>query len=272
MAFVTSFATAHLMGGLGNQLFQVAAAYAYAKRQNKSPIFLLTWPTHPDRPPIWNTYLNPAEWTLIGACIPHRRISEQGFAFQELPASQGQESVELYGYFQSSKYFSLYADEVRARLQVSPRLLELYPVPSHFIGAHVRRGDYMKNPDFHHVCTKEYYNGAREYIDLKKPVYWITDDPEWVTDTLYREGDMVVSSETVADFTRLSQFQDLILSNSSFSWWAAWLNPCGFLGAERTICCPDKWFGPSGPQEYQDIYEPGWSKIDTISGKVVAQA
>jgi hypothetical protein len=265
-----AFVTAHLMGGLGNQLFQVAAAYAYAKRENKTLYFLRSWPTSHDRLPLWDTYLNPSMWTL-GGHVPGIRISERGFSFHELPTTEPNQSVELYGYFQSSKYFSSCAEEVRARLQVNPTLLSVYPVPPRTIGAHVRRGDYMKNVAFHHVCSPQYYRGARDHIDPTMPVVWITDDPIWVKNTLYREGDAVLSSESVIDFTRLSQFKHLILSNSSFSWWAAWLNPLGHLDSDRRICCPNKWFGPAGPQDYESIYEAGWVKIDTISGKALEQ-
>ena len=263
-----AFVTAHLMGGLGNQLFQIATAYAYAKREHKSLVFRLTWPTRSDRPPLWNTYLDPSGWN-ISLPGPSVRISEKAFSFHELPSVDSEASVELYGYFQSSEYFSAYAEEIRDRLQINPSLKSLFPIPNNCIGAHVRRGDYMNHAAYHYVCSPKYYTGSRDYIDLEMPVFWITDDPEWVQENLYRPGDSVVSSDTIADFTRLSQFKHLILSNSSFSWWAAWLNPCGFV--ERKICCPNKWFGPTGPKDVESIYEPGWSRIDTTSGKVDAQ-
>ena len=54
----------------------------------------------------------------------------------------------------------------------------------------------------------------------------------------------------------MSQFRYYILSNSSFSWWATYLGEVAV-----TVVAPDRWFGPGGPQDYEDIYEPGWLRL-----------
>jgi hypothetical protein len=47
------------------------------------------------------------------------------------------------------------------------------------------------------------------------------------------------------------------MSNSSFSWWGT------FLGKKKDrVFCPDKWFGPKGPQDSHDLYEDWWTKIN----------
>jgi hypothetical protein len=142
---------------------------------------------------------------------------------------------------------------------------------SGYTGAHVRRSDYVRAAPFHLVCGPIYYKGARKLIEekVRGPVWWVTDDPNWVNETLARPGDMVVSGNSIEDFVLLTQFKHLILSNSSYSWWAAWLNPEEYN--DRIICCPNRWFGQSGPQDYETVYEPEWLRIDTISGNLVAQ-
>jgi hypothetical protein len=55
-----------------------------------------------------------------------------------------------------------------------------------------------------------------------------------------------------------------VIANSTFSWWATWLNPNNYV--DRVICCPNKWFGPEGPQDFETIYEPEWIRIETTSG------
>jgi hypothetical protein len=49
------------------------------------------------------------------------------------------------------------------------------------------------------------------------------------------------------------------MSNSSFSWWGTYLSN----DFESKVYAPDTWFGPSGPQDFHDIYEENWNKIKT---------
>ena len=107
----------------------------------------------------------------------------------------------------------------------------------------------------------------------KRVVCWITDDTSWVYANLYEEGDKVIcNKDPLIDFTMLQTFQHMILSNSSFSWWSTFLSYANFTeSTSRVICSPNRWFGPSGPQDYETIFEPGWLLIDTISGNFVEQ-
>ncbi len=283
--------TIELQGGLGNQLFQIATAYAYAKKFDANLEFPAFWPAAPGRAPVWQGYFQDPPFNLIswGEFQMMRRISceqsELGFAWNPLPPPpDGMVNILLNGYFQSSLYFREYESEVRALLQVPRALLgradsvlesQRIMGTDGWIAAHVRRGDYLDpNRDgFHQVTTPEYFKGARSYIESKlgskRSVCWITEDPNWVYKNLYQEGDKVFCNETFTDFALLASFQHLILSNSSFSWWATWLNPYQFKG--RHICVPSKWFGVKGPQEYETIYESDWTRIDPTSGNVSTQ-
>lgn len=274
------------MGGLGNQLFQIATAYAYAKRYSMKLLLPRTWETREDRPPIWENYLDPATWTFIPRDVHELAnwtvIAEKGFAYNPLPAP-GQGNYKLVGYFQSSLYFNDCADDLRILFKPSQQLLvsSIESLSSKgmlaqgsWIGAHVRRGDYLKVADYHLTCTAEYYKGAREFIESKsspQPVCWFSEDPEWVKANLFRDGDIIVNGNAYVDFTSLSYFKHLILSNSSYSWWASWLNSYFYPNDERFICCPDKWFGSTGPKDDYTVREAGWFVMDTKSGNLVAQ-
>lgn len=275
--------TIELLGGLGNQLFQIAAAYAYAKQHELQLILPSKWSHPEDRLPVWNGYLNINKWSHtkeeLNILIPI--LYEKGFKYNALPRPL-YNFTKLSGYFQSSMYFMNMGEEIRRLFQPSPELSEkaskaLKEAGAYepgWIGAHVRRGDYLKAADYHVACGPEYFKGARAELDRrlgKKGVCWITEDPEWVYKNLYKEGDKLISSgDPLIDFVCLQHFKDLILSNSSYSWWAAFINPNNHN--YRRICAPNRWFGPAGPQDCSTIFEPGWILIDTISGNLAEHA
>ena len=273
--------TIELLGGLGNQLFQIATAYAYAKRHELQLILPSEWSHQEDRQPVWNGYLDLNNWPHSkGSDIALPVIYEQDFKYNPLPRP-AYPITKLSGYFQSSLYFSEVKDTIRSQFQPPPELLEKASkalmeagiTEPGWIGAHVRRGDYLKAADYHLVCGPEYFKGARAELDKrmgKKGVCWITEDAEWVYRNLYKDGDKVISSgDPLVDFVCLQHFKDLILSNSSYSWWAAFINPKSYRW--RNICAPNRWFGPAGPQDCSTVFEPEWLLIDTISGNLTEQ-
>lgn len=263
--------TVQLMGGLGNQLFQIAAAYACAKCYSMELVFPESWNTKADRPPIWNTYPIKQYFKLITKeeydSIQWFNIHERSFSYSSIDLPLGHQNYKIIGYFQSSLYFNECKDELRILLQ--PPVIRSNDL-SEWIGVHVRRGDYLAAADYHMITDAEYFKKARSEITKrigKRTVYWITEDSNWVYKNTYEYGDRVMSSDYMSDFTQLSQFKYIILSNSSFSWWATWLNPNNYV--DRIICCPDKWFGPAGPQDFETVFEPGWIRI--TSGNAAAQ-
>jgi len=288
--------TVHLMGGLGNQLFQIATAFAYAKRHSMKLVLPRTWDHSTNRPPVWEEYLDPAVWTFLSpeayALTQWTIINEKDFAYNPLPSPSSlpletNGHYKLFGYFQSSLYLKDCEVDLRILFKPSQTLL-MHSIQSlvgagmigqdSWIGAHVRRGDYLNVADYHLTCSAEYYRGARKFIDdrlgpfhPKQPVCWFSEDPEWVKENLFKEGDLIINGKGSVDFTSLTYFKHLILSNSSYSWWAAWLNSYFYDPAERIICCPDKWFGPSGPKDDYTVREHGWFVIDTSSGNLTAQ-
>ena len=276
--------TANLTGGLGNQLFQIATAYAYAKKYGFELAFKDSWTSSPDRDPIWSyyfIYINPLPWKLISAnqCRSFKwtSIRESYFFYTPIRApSQPLQFTMLEGYYQSSQYFNDYADEIRSLLQIHPTYLEKARAAlsqagineaDGWIGAHVRRGDFIDHNQIpiHSVTNAGYFKRARARIEKdigRRTVCWITDDIEWVYKNVYEQGDVVQSSDKMTDFASLAQFRYIIMSNSTFSWWATWLNPLDYEKTTRRICCPSKWFGPKGPAQYDSIYELDWIHVE----------
>ena len=115
----------------------------------------------------------------------------------------------------------------------------------------------MKNPHIHPTCTLEYYHKAIDFFKEYEFLF-VSDDIEWVKQNFKNEN-FKFSSEIneIDDFSLLSLCDHHIIANSTFSWWAAYLNN----KENKKIICPEKFFGLGGPQDQQDIYPKEWIKI-----------
>jgi hypothetical protein len=254
------------MGGLGNQLFQTAVGYAYAKKYNKK--LLLPDKSHGGRP---STYFNTILHNFsdkIGVTISTNKWAEPSFSYTEIPAGK----EVLYGYFQSSKYFNDVSGEIRTLFDphrivknvVSQKYAELLASVTNKVVIHVRRGDYLLggNENFHAVTTDNYFKNAIALMKQKieNPEFIIfSDDITWCREKEFFAGATFIDER--ADYLALhlmSQFKHYIIPNSTFSWWATWLGT-----PAETVIVPDRWFGPKGPKDYQDIYESHWIRIPT---------
>jgi hypothetical protein len=106
------------------------------------------------------------------------------------------------------------------------------------ISLHIRRGDYVSNPN-HPVQDIEYYRQALNVLpDL--PVIVFSDDPEWCNEQEFFSSERFAISEgntTDADMCLMSLCQYHIIANSSFSWWGAW------LAQSKHVIAPKNWFG-----------------------------
>jgi hypothetical protein len=84
-----------------------------------------------------------------------------------------------------------------------------------------------------------------------------SDDLPWCQSLDFLEGATFVEEpDASAALHLMSQFRYYILSNSSFSWWGAWLGEKAVY-----VIAPDRWFGPTGPADFQDIYERTWDRL-----------
>ena len=108
-------------------------------------------------------------------------------------------------------------------------------------GVHVRRGDYLHLANAHPVLGIDYYREAMGRVPASKFLVF-SDDVGWCKEN-FRDPKCVVTdpADTIVDFSMLRLCNHQIIGNSSFSWWAAWLNP----HEDKVIVAPSKWFGPS---------------------------
>ena len=160
--------TIEIMGGLGNQLFQIFALLAYSLK-NKSPFFFTQTPIqHGARKTVyWETDLLKSLLPFVQAPPPYSQfqiIAERGFEYQPIPFTlQQPRHVRLFGYFQSYKYFAeqqeaifklIKLKETQASIKAKTNSVYKYEKTQ---AIHFRVGDYALLPNHHPLMTLEYY-------------------------------------------------------------------------------------------------------------------
>jgi len=180
-------------------------------------------------------------------------FTETKFSYNESITKIG-ENCFLAGYWQSARYFNSIETIIRKDFKFpdnldhinNQRLIKINAVNS--ISLHIRRSDFISSKfhTIHGACTVEYYKKAVEYIvnKINDPIFFIfSDDIEWARINL----NLSYPSEFVAgnlggksylDMQLMCQCKHNIIANSSFSWWAAWLNS----NPEKVVIGPKQWF------------------------------
>jgi hypothetical protein len=181
-----------------------------------------------------------------------------------------QPPLYLDGYWQSEKFFMPFESVIRKDFEINN------PIPHESISlsqeisglnsvcVNVRRGDFVTNA-VHDTVGLDYYKKANEVIKSKisNPQYFVfSDDIEWCIENLQFLSPVKFVSHQHAGkkFATYLQLMSLckyfIIPNSSFAWWAAWLNN----DPQKIVIAPTKWFG-TGPKDTQDIIPVSWLKL-----------
>lgn len=124
------------------------------------------------------------------------------------------------------------------------------------VGIHVRKGnDYMSRIWYQNTCSVDYYLKAIERIKklVDNPKFFVfTDNPKWVKENFaeidYRlvEGNPANGWGSHFDMQLMSMCKHNIISNSTYSWWGAFLNS----NKDKIVICPEVWFNPESCEEY----------------------
>ena len=275
--------TCHLLGGLGNQLFQIFTTIAYAFQCNQTFGFLNTYYVEScsKRHSYWNSFLfNIKQNTYPSLSSEYEIISENHFHYKELPVNKNENSKKLVGYFQSYKYFDAYFETICGMISLpflkSQVMTEYsYPIPyDKLISLHFRLGDYKKLPDYHPVLPVEYYiHSLKSIVKNSSDVYNVlyfcekddNDDVDLKINKLKEEFptiEFVKVDDSIVDWKQMlmmSCCKDNIIANSSFSWWAGYFN----TNNDKTVCYPGVWFGENLKSHILcDLFPQSWKKIE----------
>lgn len=179
-------------------------------------------------------------------------------------------NVYYEGYWQAAQYYINCREELcyafaHPKPNASKAKLIKEITNSSSVGIHVRRGNYLLSPTYSGICNLEYYKKAilRIKSDGKQHRFYIfSNDINWCRQNivpLLGDSEALFVTENTGvnscwDMFLMSYCHDLIMANSSFSWWGAFLNN----NAERVIA-PYPWMNG---RDTSGIYAPEWIKID----------
>lgn len=151
-------------------------------------------------------------------------------------------------YVQSSKHWGKHVEAIRAYFR------DGIGEPTDRVAIHIRRGDYLKADNFHvNLWETDYYKNAVRFFPNEKFLVFCKDnqspeqdksDEEWCRQNLPallgEEGigwEFARRENTeVEDLNLMASCKAIIMANSSFSWWAA------FIGQPTRVVCPSRWF------------------------------
>jgi hypothetical protein len=192
-------------------------------------------------------------------------FNERFFHFDQDFFSEQVDDRDLFGYFQTEKYFKHIEQSIRKDFKFKDSIVEnVSPIMQSLIGMkvfsiHFRRTDYLQYADAHPVPSYEYYAEAIEKFDSYDLGFVFSDDIEWCMNLdLLNTGKFIFSNNSnYEDMYLMSQCDGHILANSSFSWWGAWLNN----NPNKRVTVPQIWFGPKLSNDTKDLIPLDWNVI-----------
>ena len=279
--------TCQLMGGLGNQLFQICATISYSIKHQKKFQFLNVSTLGGNgvctlRYTYWNSFLKRLTPFLMNSLPPNILvIREKGFQFHELaiPTNNTNDHAMIVGYFQSYLYFEPDYNTICKIIgihQFQQSLLEKINDVNFdsCISMHFRMGDYKNIQHVHPVLPSNYYSLSLQKImqqpksTMKSVMYFCEevdlDEVKKVILCLNAEFPQLSFfrvEQSLEDWEQLvcmSCCRHNIIANSSFSWWGAYFNS----HTDKLVCYPGTWFGTAVNHNTCDLCPPTWIKIN----------
>ncbi|MEY3598257.1 MAG: hypothetical protein RL521_679 [Bacteroidota bacterium] len=280
-----------ILGGIGNQLFQVAFYYWLKK---KFPQFDVYCDTHYFQsyglhngylmPRVFQTNVREAPISILKKVsadeksllyrIRRKLNIRQPYFFEEsedIRFTYGKNWINnehqyLEGYWQCFDYLKEYPEIIdhfqfedfqdEKNIALKKQMAEH---PS--LSVHVRRGDYVKHPKYKDICTLEYYHQAIGYMLDHVPncqIFVFSDDLPWCQENFKNYPCQFIDhnrgADSFKDMQLMSLCQHHIIANSSFSWWGA------FLSQHQGITiAPKKW--KNNMEGTRQLIPPHWIQL-----------
>ena len=268
------YVTIKLVGGLGNQLFQIFTLISYSIQHNikfclpnYKPDLVSPCDKKSPRPTYFNNFLKAlATYILeIKNCYNIQEIKY--FVYNPLPEPiNNNKNIEIIGYFQNIKYFLPYYDTIIELLKIRDSQYTIknrYSV-TNCISLHFRIGDYKYCKEFHSILNIQYYiKSINTIINETNKKNWTIkyccekQNIEEVKIKITELNNQFPNIKFEIIDTSLSDWEQMlymslcehnIIANSTFSWWSAFLNS----NKNKIVCSPSRWI----EYEFEDMYIP----------------
>lgn len=288
-----------LSGGLGNQMFQYAAAKSLALRLG-ADMYIDTYSLIRNSKTVTcrkyeldifgiksgKTHLLSSKFFVKSFPLIHKYrqlfyklgyfTDKYSISYQKDFEFISNKNIHMFGYFQNTQYFENIAATLRSdftfkrplndqNLDISEKIDS-----TNSVAIHIRHGDYQnnKNATFNFaICDLSYYKDAINYVmnRANNPTFYIfSDDPDWVKENIRIEDhstyyiDWNKGNNSYIDMQLMSLCKHNITANSTFSWWAAWLNN----NPDKIVVVPSNWFLSKEKNELlKHFYPKEWIKI-----------
>ena len=246
-----------IMGGLGNQLFQ----YAFAKNLEKyGPVgldisFYSSKENH-------NGHFLPRDFGLhrfnTGFALADYDLNAEEVTESTYDPDKKYENTSFWGFWQRARYskgldlsedFTLKDEYLKDNI----KFIADEMANCNSVAVHVRRTDYVK---MNWQTDPKYFIRAKKAIEdrVEDPKYYVfSDHLDWCYDNLPFRGAKYIHCRDFEDFYLMQHAKNNIITNSTFSWWAAYTNK-----NKGVVVAPEKWI--SGV-EWSPLDFEGWVKL-----------
>jgi len=264
-----------VQGGFGNQLFQIANGLSLAHEYNMPIRFIHKKHQHSDIFARLMSIKFNQEYRFDGKVLVEKSttdhsvckfsiFNEKFFSYRKIVLESNHSIVN--GYFQSYKYFAACNDFI---LNEFTRKLNLdSKADQNSVAIHIRLGDYIKKRANRRIYLTPSYGFLDQAIqqletltkraDLELNIF---SDDEYNFNKIYKsyffqKNFKYFNGQPEEAFQKLTNYDYKIISNSTFSWWAAW------LGSGKVVT-PDRWFKKNSNLDFSgdDIFPQTWYRI-----------
>lgn len=265
---IDNFITCYMAGRLGNQMFEIANVYAQSLRHNRN--YRLTATNGSGDSPLkyGNTVFRKLRFREDAHVANMHTINSTYFYTKYTPHEIL--PTAFMGYFQSEKFFKDFSEEIKTLYEPTENFIsqayEKYPqlTNNNTLAIHVRRGDFTIQTTRFPLVTKEYIFEALKLIPEASTCFVISDDILWCKQNIDIKNNIIYVDYCNAEEALwfMSLCNHFVISNSTFSWWGAYLSKY----ENKKVIHPSVWFGPDFAKDLwdcKDVYCENWICLPT---------